>query len=257
MKAQGMKLLKIAVLALTFAAVPAQAQILHTLRDSRMNFSYLYGYADQTFMGGFEGSVGNTASSDGMHMESSESGEGTYIPNGNHWTAALQWNLDHAYSLVGEENDIRRISAHGSSSLSTASTGNASVDLGANGPGNILILGFTFATDQWIRLDGFISTHGGSVNNHAEVIIERVNGSERQGVLLEFLPGEFHRDVFLPSGLYEITGHASAASSGNDLTGSSYDFIITPFAVPEPRTWMLMGMGLAAIATRSRLRRTR
>ncbi|OYU41921.1 MAG: hypothetical protein CFE44_27000, partial [Burkholderiales bacterium PBB4] len=124
----------------------------------------------------------------------------------------------------------------------------ASVDLGANSPGNILVLGFTVVTDQWIRLDGSITALGGTVNNHAEVIIERVNGNDRQGVDLEFMPGEFHKNVFLASGLYEITGHASAASNGNDMTGSSFDFVIT--TVPEPGTWLLMGLGLLAVMRR-------
>lgn len=233
------------------AAGQAQAQIMHTLRDSRLNFSYLYGYADQTFGGGYDGFSGTLAASDGMSLVGSESGDGIYAPNGNVWTAALHWNLDHAYGLSGPKNDISRISAHGSTSLSTAQTGFASVDLGANSPGNLLVLGFTVVTDQWIRLDGSITTVGGSVSNHAEVIIERINGSERQGVVLEFLPGEFHKDVFLASGLYEITGHASAASNGNDATGSAYDFVISALPVPEPASGALMGLGLLAIAARA------
>lgn len=232
------------------SATFVHAQVLHTMRDSRMNFQYLYGYADDIRGGNGSGSVGTSASADGMHMENTDGGDGIYIPSGNRWSAEVAWNLDHAYSLVGAQNDIRRITAHGSSTVTSSSTGNASVDIGANSPGNILVLGFTFAHDQWIHIDGSITSLGGSVNNHAEIIIERINGSTREGVSLDFFPGEFHRDMFLPSGLYEITGHASAASSGNSQGGASFGYSIQ--MVPEPGTYAALGLGAVALVRRRR-----
>lgn len=246
-----MKLKALLLAALAAFASTASAEMVMSSRLSEVNFSFLYGFANQGNSGQGADSDGNLFVIDGIGLSGSDSGNGDYL--GTLWGAGVTWDISHGYSIDGGLATATGISSSGSTSLSSyAIAPYVTSGVGSGLPGNQLSLSFIVPFDQQFHLAGMLQSSLPLNRNGATIYIYRDDGAG--WVTWRVVPTNTTFDDFftMPGGSYQIVSTAVAAAGGNENVGASWDYTLE--VVPEPGSLVLLGLGATALARRRGVR---
>lgn len=244
---------------LAVVTASASAQVKVVARDSQLRVDWLAGYTDDLYGGGGSDSDGNLMAIDGASLTGNDSAEDDYPPTGVFWRAEVFWELRHAYTIEGSPSaldDAMRLSATGSTAVSSFVSGPASVSVNGNLPGNLLALTFINPVEQRFLFEGGVSQSGPENRNRSWVQI-----LDDRGVPTVVGTGAYNdtwlKEVTLPAGIYTLVGSAVAVAGPNDSTASSWSYSLAVLpAVPEPGTaalWLAAGLPLAWWCRRRRM----
>jgi hypothetical protein len=243
----------------------ASAEVGFGLRDSQLEFFWLYGKGgDVRAMGGSQNPT-QPLLSDGAGLIGGDTDEGG--ADGDFWSATASWRLNHGYAVSGTRDDVHSIAASGNTYVQNFANGGALTEI----TGRINLL----------RLEFEVGGNAGSTTQfNLRVLMQETGALADAGVRIDtFTPfgwtavtvfesnagSSFLQTLNLGPGLYRIEGSAYArqvtdpsAPSANyqyTLTVAGFtepDFLPTN-VVPEPASALAI-LGSVGALTRRRLR---
>ncbi len=215
-------------------AAIATAQSL-TARNSTLNYSYVYGFANDVQSGG------NTVTDNALLGSDSEADGFSGMTSGNYlglfpYSGSVTGTHSHTYSVNGPLSAFSSISASGSTSATSSISGSGGADMTLKNPGNLLDMRFTLTGLKQYALVGSLGITPSEASAFSYVALQKFDGIVWQNVQNSiFLPGNqgsFNYAGTLTAGDYRVTSALSMRAFGNASVSGSYQYNLT--LVPEP-----------------------
>lgn len=150
----------------------AAAQTL-TSRASTVNYNYVYGAGGDTHSDNVQILDGALLATDAetAHYDGSTSG---VLPGGTPYSAGVDVQLDHNYTITGPLNAFSSIHAEGVTDVSSAISGGGVATMQSTNPGNRLLFHFETTTPMHYRLSGEVALPAASFFSY--VTLQRFDG---------------------------------------------------------------------------------
>lgn len=234
------------------ATACSMAQLNVTSRMSDLNYQWLMGYAGDVYQGNNTFNDGSLLASDTESFLVNETRTGFYPPTSHSWSASVDMEAMHSYSIAGPLSNASGISGSGRTRSVSAESGATAQSFITN-PGNRLMLSFDVAANTPYTMTYQIYN---AVSSEApgEIAIQRWDGAFWLYVNSSaFFPPSNGVNTWtgtFSAGSYRVFMQTGANNFSNESNDAISSFSLT--AVPEPGTMAALGLGTAAMLRRRR-----
>lgn len=215
-----------AIALLATVALPVSAQVVHTARQSKINYSYVFGAGGEVYQDSESIEDQSLVANDLEQLMFSESRSGTM--SGNPWAAGVSTNQIHTFLVTGPASDVVRFEAQGQTDLSCHASGPGLAQIFNTNPGNELIQYFTVTSPQSYYLSGQITVPPSALPG--AVVLQTWDGiTWANRFHTWFLPGStgpFAVNGTLPLGQHRIVATLGESGFGNVTKHCDYVYTL-------------------------------